>query len=526
MKRFLLISLVVAIALFLMSLSFEASAMGNYQATSTHDVRTPLPSPTPYISGVEDLNFSCPVGVPQGYGTVQPDLAWLAACSHCLPTPTLFPTYDFDAVLSPLVCGGGDLSCAVYDEDTIYFTGSTGVSDQARGYFDILGDDLDLVDLYVYYRYAGYTVENMVVGGEGVGVMINQGVEDLPPYENYVSYPVDNLPAMYEYEYNDVPRHNHTVVNALNYQVDQFVQNFGCTRIYVSLSPMSSGDFDTFTCPLASLACVVTDPDTSQTDFEVRQQDFTAGSNTVVTCDPENTAAVDLASYAYCEGTFSMVDNSGVLGYTYNASIRIFPQFSGGVYYYKITGSTTYPTGFYCLSHTGNACQGQFQLNPSATGYYFRYRVSSSAGFTGTFSGSFKIEIQEYPFLDYDCSEADENVLDNSVPLSGQVCASVIPYDDTPSWDFDIFDEGPNSCISVPSVNLYESLPDWLETALTLSFPDFANFLLTYATLPAVTFCTHTVSFENQYFYNVSISLTVLSWAMLAVWLLTRLSRK
>lgn len=59
-------------------------------------IATPYPTLTPIVltptqiplnSGAS-VDFSCPVGVPAGYGTVTPSTEWEIACGHCFPTNT------------------------------------------------------------------------------------------------------------------------------------------------------------------------------------------------------------------------------------------------------------------------------------------------------------------------------------------------------------------------------------------------------------------------------------------------------
>jgi hypothetical protein len=59
-------------------------------------IATPYPTLTPIsslptaipLSGAVTPDFSCPVGLPYGYGTVTPSTEWDIACGHCLPTAT------------------------------------------------------------------------------------------------------------------------------------------------------------------------------------------------------------------------------------------------------------------------------------------------------------------------------------------------------------------------------------------------------------------------------------------------------
>src|SRR5690349_9945272 len=102
----------VIISLVLLSFPVSSSAQGSTPTVSpTWDFSTPPFTPTPggdpFVIG-DPINFDCPAdgGLPSGWGTTVPDDGWLAACGHCGPTPTAYPTYAGDTSAYPLQCDG------------------------------------------------------------------------------------------------------------------------------------------------------------------------------------------------------------------------------------------------------------------------------------------------------------------------------------------------------------------------------------------------------------------------------------
>lgn len=117
-------SLVIFSALISFVVVANVSAMGN-AVPVPRDYRTPPPTPTAggsaYTFSNEDLAI-CPVGTISGLDSVVPDPLWLSLCGQCLPSPTVFPTYEFPTQRPqyggtpvPPVCitpeGGGAETC-------------------------------------------------------------------------------------------------------------------------------------------------------------------------------------------------------------------------------------------------------------------------------------------------------------------------------------------------------------------------------------------------------------------------------
>lgn len=515
-----------------------------YQATATPsptpNYRTPPPTPTPGFNPVGTLappSFECPIGTPSGYGSVEADPSWLASCSHCLPTPTFYPTYGAPIELQ-LECGVGGLTCHTVDADTIYFTGGQSMTDQAFSQFNIVGDDLDLTNLYVYYRYAGFTVENVVTGEVEEGLQINQGVSDLPPFENYVDYPVDNLPSQYTYTYNDVPRHEHTIVNALSYSADQYIQNFGCTRIYVSLTSVS--EFEEFTCPLMTEPEVncewenITGADLAFSEYHSEGGQY----QDVTTLDCE-----DYFSAIRCEYMLSTNPPGGQLGVNGIELTWTDTRGAGAQNYYYYFLSTApddywydhpdvlasnaalFPAGIFSTGYAPAAGAGVvlYEIEGVAD-QYLQLHMSSPLGEPGEWFGEFIVSPD--PIVICDDPEAVPTPMMANGGITGNVCSVVLPLDDTPTLDFDIITTYPGDCIIVPYFAFGDFLDGLFFGLLDLIASDFVTFLNTYGTFPASTICWHYVDFASQYLLNVSVPLNFFAFVMVVVWFARKLSSK
>lgn len=116
---------VTALFVFIISMVVSASraeAMSRYEVLDVEGdlYATPYPTLTPIgliptSISLEDvgqpLDFSCPAGVPEGYGTVTPSTDWLYACAQCLPTytPQSFYTSTPGPTRTPFGGGGTPL---------------------------------------------------------------------------------------------------------------------------------------------------------------------------------------------------------------------------------------------------------------------------------------------------------------------------------------------------------------------------------------------------------------------------------
>lgn len=102
--RYIFFSMIFMLICASMSYS-RAEAMSHYvvvdasEDLSSYLVVTPYPTLTPIgatatsFDYFAEQDFTCPAGIPEGYGVITPSIDWYYACGHCLPTNTPIPFY-------------------------------------------------------------------------------------------------------------------------------------------------------------------------------------------------------------------------------------------------------------------------------------------------------------------------------------------------------------------------------------------------------------------------------------------------
>lgn len=528
MNKYILFGFILVLA-FLFVVSVVPAGALPVQSTATPDYRTPPPTPVPATLVPESLNFSCPAGTPSGYGSVQADPGWLASCGHCLPEPTEYPTFDFNnPVHTNITCGAG-LPCTQVNSNTIYFQGLERLSNYAFGEFSLVGELGTGRDVYIYYRYAGYSIENLGTAELSMGNQIVHEIEG--EVRNYVDYPVDNLPSMYTYEYYLQNGISHRVVNGVNFSpaddTEPIVQNFGCTRIYVSTVEFS--DWDTVTCEL-------TDPEFNTTPEVVPTL---TGEYLTLGSQVDNVYYGEIVPSMNCQDYYNGIKCSwwwqGAVGGSGGAS-EIFQNFVDSRsefgfedYYVVIDG---YMSGQNAYTSPWSTIGSYSQNVP-----YTVWRDGAGAGlgdihWSGAISSnnrSFYLYLAIPAWGNYDW-RGDAYIMpqvviptsvpgsggeDVNQPITGNVCDAVIPFNPDLVPDFDLFVESPSVCTIIPYFEVSSLIPEWLNP-----------FDTAWGVFPASTLCYHTIDFKNQYILNTSISISTLASLFLAVWAFRKFTNK
>lgn len=535
MKNIIVVSLVCILVVSFISIS-SVSASGEYQSpTPTHNYLTPPFTPTPFTNEVSEFDFSCPAGLPSGYGETVPDPSWLASCSHCLPTPTVFPTYDFDAPLeNSISCGLG--SCVQVDADTIYFLGAPSSHFITEWFFGLAAD----ADLYVYVRYAGYTVQNQVgdvVDLDNVRVGLGVTGEGGELSVSYVYNDIPVLPDMTVETASGVAAGGHSLVHSLiegvtfgsgdNFNPSYLTQSFGCTRLYVSTVEFS--DWDSFTCPLSidvpGTGCVEPTP---VSDEEISCNFADDGNWSCEEID-SNTVELHRISNQQNNYGFEIVDlpedanlyvdwiTSGNvhmdLGYC--STIDLLIEFAG-------QELDTYNSGSCLIDWDVNEHHQSVIFVEADDTVDIRDACDDTPDNICYVNASMVVTISSSGFP-FECEGGGGTATAFPVnsPITGSVCDAVIPYDLVPNFDFTLFTSSPSICTVVPGWSALAILPDWLEVFVALS-EDLADFLSNWGVFPASTICYHYVTFQDQYILNVSISLSLMAWTVLALWALRK----
>jgi hypothetical protein len=108
--------------------SVNVSALTVDPRATAHPTLTPIGVQPTSITLGSAVDFSCPSGVPAGFGTVTPSTDWLYACSACLPTGTAVDlSTSTPGVTHTPVFGGTPEPCqtsAVGGEDCNFPTGT------------------------------------------------------------------------------------------------------------------------------------------------------------------------------------------------------------------------------------------------------------------------------------------------------------------------------------------------------------------------------------------------------------------
>lgn len=535
----------------LFSVSFmmvgSVSAMGEYQSpTPTRDYRTPPPTPTPYNSLIEELNFDCPAGVPEGYGEVVPDPAWLATCGQCLPSPTPVATFSDWGADGQLILLGGDMQSATGADGHQYFWSFSDTPATTRSYMWTDQEGVGTFrSMFVTIRFAGYDTFNLYAN-------------DLPPaYFNIVfdglvigsiPFPLDQLPNEYEFQFDlEEGRENSSTMSFVlaDFPDDtegdpQYLHQWGCTRIYIT-SEDETGTFEQFTCPLLVSGG-------GECDFGVSDRDIT---NIVVYTDgPDqlNVTANEVTCVEYGYGLkcdfFQSVDapNENYAFGRVGASVN-FDDTSGLHDFYVVGyfnapdiygydgpyiefGSGIVPAGSFADGSSPAVGIGNYSVdeyisvfNNVGNLHYVTFGLTSWGEAYASFSGTFYIS----PVPVVIC---DENIVEGTPipinqPLTGNYCVQVLPFDPSLTYDFDIVEEGLRECIEVPYVSMYDFIPDW---AVPFIAPDFAAYIQSWLSFPASTFCYYTVGFEMQYILNVPINIELIASIVLVIWVLVRIT--
>ena len=154
---------------------WPVSAVRAQEPTPTNTLEPFYKTPTPR----PDINYSCPDGIPEGWGDYEPDPTWLFHCSHCLPPlseydwgdlplgwndppegwPTVTPTPTIPEIPS-LQVKHGEISIPK-NTSYIYTTGQDTISydaDQVKSYEFTVQLNADM-----YYLTTSSTCANGVV---------------------------------------------------------------------------------------------------------------------------------------------------------------------------------------------------------------------------------------------------------------------------------------------------------------------------------------------------------------------------
>lgn len=537
MKKNSIAFLLVPVILLIMAYPVSASPV-QATITPTRNILTPPSTPVPGGSIIPaDVSFDCPAGVPEGYGEVVPDPGWVAACGHCLPGPTEYPTYGPDPERS-IDCAGGSMTCTPAGPDAVYFMGSQGMDSIATGDFQLLGEMGTFQDIYLYYRYAGYDVVGLNDGEIAVGRQVLHRVRGEQEYT--VGLPVNNLPAMYEYQYQVQDGVLYTLDNSIHFVEGEspIVQNFGCTRIYVSTVPFSS--WENFTCPLVSTGGgggTCEDTPQGSPSLEVVEADhyvlgfgsYLGGtgllpdvglrsadifSNWTFNLQPEN-------GTGYVPDTHLMVVVKNPESYPVNVYINYRLEYSRPADQMILhpsvlaSGVSEYSGGGMLLSLDPGQQSGPIIL---------KILTPDCLGCSGT--ARLYMHLSSYPS---DYYEPCTDIIEDNVgqPITGNVCDVVIPYDPEIIPDFDLFIEQPSICTTVPAVDFYTAISGGVFGPLLENLaPAFMQFLDDYGILPASTICYHTFDFKTFYILNIPMNLSALAGIVMAVWVLRKLTSK
>lgn len=518
------------------------------QATATPDFRTPPVTPTPFVPDrvVSDLNFSCPANgaTPVGYGSVDPDPAWLATCAACLPTPTnQYDGYSNAPSLGALYLSGGDgmsMGTALDGHQYYFATSYTPSKTRVYLYKEDAGSDPDgFQTMYLTIRFAGY---DAVAFGD-------LDVNDDPNYFHVfyddeligtIVFPFDQLPTEYTFTF-DLPLEyvSHTLDFVVTDQYGDnvgspdYMHNWGCTRIYVTEQD-ESGTFESFTCPLAStVSC-------SQGSSNPEPTVTPAGGT--ITLDQE-IGSIDCSPYlGGLRCAFDADKNYGGYG-SVNATV-LYTRDNVSTVYFRVEAVAT---GVNQYAHFGIDKDGGLigggtwstftpPYDRVGTGVLSVFETTSTgvngfanAGFTSQSVARFVglLYILPQPYVDISTPAPD--CVDLGTPVSpygqttGNYCQTVVANDPNQRIDFDIVEEGQRVCTQIPYFSLVEFAPDWLIAIINPSFVDFMN---SWAYFPASTFCYHSVDFQKVYFLNIEIPIGYLFALSVIVWVLLRITRK
>jgi hypothetical protein len=514
------------IALSLLVFSVPAYAAPDYQAsvtpTPTRDPRTPPAPPAKSTPDIAQYNLDCPVGLPAGWGTVEPDPSWLVTCSHCLPTPTVYPTYDF-GVPDLLSCLSGDLFCQSRD-GSLHLGGDLGRYPQIVFSFHLSQDAM----VYIRIDYAGFGLEG--VDASRVGVL------------RYVVDGGDHYPLPYtEYGYHDIglsllAGDHYIAIFTTNPTNDVIV--WGCSEVYVSLSPISANKTDC----LGRKSCQVNLTSTVTLD----------SYSTYL--DPANSAStVDCRRYLNglrCDYDLHIQSLSYLAVY---GGFRVDLHFSAPVQHYYLVGAASlcggYPSGgdgwgvggrFGGLAYRGTeAGAGPLQgycpdppvyyvydwvPDPNNNPSYTYIGLASAADSHQSTSHSGWFVIMPEPYQEDTCSDPGSGVPVDTSSDGGSFCASVLPVADSYVPDLVIMrDTGNIACVDIPYLSASQFVPDWLETLLSGS--DFWQFVL-HAYLPASKICVRFYDISDPRFFGIRVPIGAIFIAFVGSWIFSRLLHK
>ena len=542
MSKKLLVLLMLFLVFLLAGVS-SALAGPSYQSTVTSsptwDVRTPPSTPTAFTSGdTANFDFACPAGLPDGWGEVIPDASWQVACAHCLPSPTVYPTFDYNmgSGVQTIECTSGVFDCFQYGDDAVVFSGSEGMYETAYGNFSVLQDD---TDLYMYYLFSNYTVWDYVHEQEADTDLIVGYSGDFET----ISYPPANYPTVYDYLFEGATAGEYSMSLSIDSIDGIGVQNMGCTRIYVSTVEIT--DFPVINCAgyEGGFACDYPDYDTSigvvLEEVNLVIDDFHGSSS--ASCYPFlNGLRCDYGMVAEAwTGRTSWNFHFSPIGNFDHYTIYVVGVVDG---YTSYDGDQWVSNGVYDYSCANALCWQSFISTNLWLGtgvltvarlerYYqpfeesFGLFHSAKVGYGGaSWVGTIYIFPEDLLFEEINC---DDESADPNPEISGSVCDAVVPADYNNDVDFEIFESQPSVCTTIPYLSMWDLLDGNIFGAIiTYLAPDFVDFMEERGFMPASTFCYHFVDFKPQYIMNVEVPFMLLSLVMLGVWALRKFTSK
>lgn len=529
------------LAIFALVLAFFAVvpvSATSYKLQATQDPRTPPFTPTPYNPDVGDFDFSCPAGVPVGYGTVQPNPSWLANCSHCLPTATPFSD-DYEVLLdNHITCHNGQFGCFRDSNGNHYALATSYLPSRADVWFQS-----DVQDIIISVRFAGYDPVSFGSLGEDASpskmvFLLNDEIEQV------IDLPVSQLPATYEFpltvavdEFTDTFS---IVINDDGSAVGHpdYMQNFGCSRIYITADPEYQPDG--FSCPLYA---------PSETCYQLPTPSGVGGNRIDCYTSPDDTVC-EVDNDNYIRMTLDEDNHDVYIGFI------LLPASTPRDVFWRVT-ITERETSIY----EQNNINGDFSIHRNDT--FEIWTNQTSVLFTGdgtdvydetTLEGTWTANNGTTPPLHYRAvykGNIDWPLLSDHVtmtlevwsdttvsldpdpcvggtsepsfsqPLTGSYCSAVVPLDHLQDLNVQVFENSPSSCITIPYASLGVLIPDWLQLIIQ---SDFLDWMETYLIFPASTLCYHFVTFHKYYFFNVGIDVAVFAFAALVVYIIRRLT--
>lgn len=484
--------------------------------TPTRDFRTP---PTPRIDStpeIQNLNFSCPPGTPEGYGIVDPDPFWLSSCGQCLPTPTAFPTFNWNVLNPEISCGNGYMSCVQVNDQQIMLY-SDGLIPLDGGHNFIVGEGQDIrIDYYL----RGYSLFELSTGSRFSAGNLVLGPGGSPTYHY-------SILGDYDYSWEGY-------VEAGEYQAQfrsegispGYYHDLACSKIYVSVDSFPSS-FPDSGCPLRT-ECEYSPVSDSYSELN-RIEYYNAGSGTV----SDTESCFPWYNGFRCTGFISVQAAPDVHRHRIKTFIfNTLPDIPYSYYWANLnwSGSGTILNASFAVPGPNDSCGGLFKTEGNGI-----FTCSFPNNYFGPESIAINLRTIEGGFvaLEYDFIvqpeepyplDCDGFIFD---PLGDggnlNYCSSVVPIIEDPLLDMDILKRGDSMCSTIPYFSASDFVPEWLQAILSGSA---IWDLILDAHFPASRICFVLYDFAIFYFFGIPLPLGLLSVIFVSVWIVRRMTVK